>query len=148
MNTDKRHAFIKMITRADAVAAKEGMEREKPTDVNLRVSSHDINPRLCCWLGIHQLIYRGEQTRWGVGFGPRDCSDYQTGISIIPIHRLTEADRKWMLNAEYGGSGGKPIEGGLVVEEPDIEIGAGVSSKGEELPKSNPLYHPVRQNSP
>lgn len=34
-----------------------------------------------------------------------------------------------MLTAEYGGSGGQPIEGGLVVEEPDIEIGAGVSSK-------------------
>lgn len=69
------------------------------------------------------------QTRWGVGFGPRDCSDYATGISIIPIHKLTEADRKWMLTAEYGGSGGRPIEGGLCVEEPDIEIGAGVSSK-------------------
>ena len=35
-----------------------------------------------------------------------------------------------MLTAEYGGTGGKPIESGLVVEEPDIEIGAGVSSKG------------------
>lgn len=34
-----------------------------------------------------------------------------------------------MLTAEYGGSGGKPIESGMVVEEPDIEIGAGVSSK-------------------
>ena len=34
-----------------------------------------------------------------------------------------------MLTAEFGGSGGKPIEHGLVVEEPDIEIGAGVSSK-------------------
>lgn len=34
-----------------------------------------------------------------------------------------------MLTAEYGGSGGKPIEPGLVVEEPDIEIGQGVSSK-------------------
>lgn len=44
--------------------------------------------------------------------------------------RLTDADNKWMLTAEYGGSGGKPIETGLVVEEPDIEIGAGVSSKG------------------
>lgn len=39
-----------------------------------------------------------------------------------------------MLTAEYGGSGGKPIETGLVVEEPDIEIGAGVSSKGTSLP--------------
>lgn len=71
-----------------------------------------------------------EQTRWGVGFGPRDCSDYQTGISVIPIGRLTDADRKWLLSAEFGGTGGKPIEGQMVVEEPDIEIGAGVSSKG------------------
>jgi hypothetical protein len=38
-----------------------------------------------------------------------------------------------MLTAEYGGTGGKQIEGGLVVEEPDIEIGAGVSSKGMHL---------------
>jgi protein NRD1 len=34
-----------------------------------------------------------------------------------------------MLTAENGGSGGKPIESGMVVEEPDIEIGQGVSSK-------------------
>ena len=34
-----------------------------------------------------------------------------------------------MLTAEYGGSGGKAIEAGMVVEEPDIEIGQGVSSK-------------------
>ncbi|KAI0479074.1 hypothetical protein GGR56DRAFT_633355 [Xylariaceae sp. FL0804] len=99
VNKDKRHAFVKMITRRDAVAAKEAMESSQ---------------------------YR---TRWGVGFGPRDCSDYQTGISVIPISKLTEADRKWMLSAEYGGSGGRPIESGMVVEEPDIEIGAGVSSK-------------------
>ena len=69
------------------------------------------------------------QTRWGVGFGPRDCSDYSSGISVIPINKLTEADRKWMLTADFGGSGGRPIETGMVVEEPDIEIGAGVSSK-------------------
>ena len=34
-----------------------------------------------------------------------------------------------MLTAEYGGTGGKPIESRMVVEEPDIEIGAGVTSK-------------------
>ena len=78
------------------------------------------------------------QTRWGVGFGPRDCSDYQTGVSVIPIERLTEADRKWMVNAEYGGTGGRPIESGMVVEEPDIEIGAGVSSKGSSCTFSPP----------
>lgn len=99
VNKDKRHAFVKMITRKDAVAAKEAMENSQ---------------------------YR---TRWGVGFGPRDCSDYSSGISVIPINKLTEADRKWMLTAEWGGSGGQAIESGMVVEEPDIEIGAGVSSK-------------------
>lgn len=106
VNVDKRHAFVKMINRADAVRARDGMEQFKGGDMQLR-------------------------TRWGVGFGPRDCSDYQTGISIIPIDRLTDADRKWMLTADYGGTGGQAIEPGMVVEEPDIEIGAGVSSKGK-----------------
>lgn len=106
VNTDKRHAFVKMINRQDALKARDGMEQYKSGEMQLR-------------------------TRWGVGFGPRDCSDYQTGISIIPIDRLTDADRKWMLSAEYGGTGGRAIESGMVVEEPDIEIGAGVSSKGK-----------------
>ncbi|KFY10267.1 hypothetical protein V492_05096 [Pseudogymnoascus sp. VKM F-4246] len=104
VNKDKRHAFVKMVSRQDAINAKEAMEGSRNPDSSLR-------------------------TRWGVGFGPRDCSDYQTGVSIIPISKLTDADRKWMLSAEYGGSGGKPIESGMVVEEPDIEIGQGVSSK-------------------
>ncbi|KAL8776167.1 MAG: hypothetical protein Q9194_003320 [Teloschistes cf. exilis] len=104
VHLDKRHAFVKMISRQDAQKARDGMERYKSPDMQLR-------------------------TRWGVGFGPRECSDYSLGISIVPISKLTDADRKWMLGAEYGGSGGKPIESGMVVEEPDIEIGAGVSSK-------------------
>ena len=109
VNVDKRHAFIKMLTRKDAEKARVGMEDFRDGNSQLR-------------------------TKWGVGFGPRDCSDYQTGISIIPIERLTDADRKWMVTAEYGGTGGAPMEGGMVVEEPDIEIGAGVSSKGKRHP--------------
>ncbi|KAK5462806.1 hypothetical protein LTS15_002518 [Exophiala xenobiotica] len=104
VNIDKRHAFIKMINRRDAEAARHGMEEYKMGDAQLR-------------------------TKWGVGFGPRDCSDYATGVSVIPIERLTEADRKWLLTAEYGGTGGQQLEEFMVVEEPDIEIGAGVSSK-------------------
>ncbi|KAA8911342.1 NRD1 protein, partial [Sphaerosporella brunnea] len=104
VNQDKRHAFIKMLTREDAVKAKAGMETYRTDNMTLR-------------------------TRWGVGFGPRDCSDYQTGISVIPIERLTEADQRWMVSAEYGGTGGQPLQGGMCVEEPDIEIGQGVSSK-------------------
>ena len=104
VNVDKRHAFVKMINRKDALSARDGMEQYKTGEMQLR-------------------------TRWGVGFGPRDCSDYQSGVSVIPIDRLTDADRKWLVSAEYGGTGGEQITGGMVVEEPDIEIGAGVSSK-------------------
>lgn len=104
VNINKRHAFIKMISRQDAVSAREVIESFRSGEMQLR-------------------------TRWGVGFGPRDCSDYQTGISIIPIGRLTDADRKWLLTAEYGGTGGCPIQSGMVVEEPDIELSASISSK-------------------
>lgn len=110
-----------MLSRKDAVSAKDGTEDARNLDLPLRVSA--------LFPDASKLPLIVFQTRWGVGFGPRDCSDYSTGISIIPIHKLTEADRKWMLTAPYGGSGGRPIETGLCVEEPDIEIGAGVSSK-------------------
>lgn len=92
--------------------------------IPVKIAKREISP-------MQALLMLLPQTRWGVGFGPRDCSDYQTGISIIPIDRLTDADRKWMLTAEYGGTGGKEIEPGMIAEEPDIEIGAGVSSKGK-----------------
>ena len=115
-----------MVSRRDAVSAKEGMERYRGQDMQLRVSVNSLHISVAVTDPVLQ-------TRWGVGFGPRDCSDYASGVSVIPISKLTDADRKWMLTAEYGGTGGKPIEGGMVVEEPDIEIGAGVSSKGTLL---------------
>jgi protein NRD1 len=104
MNTEKRCAFLKMYTREGAINAREGMESFPFEDTTIR-------------------------TKYGVGFGPRDCSDYSSGISIVPISRLTDADRKWVVSAEYGGTGGRPLEAGMIIEEPDIEIGAGVSSK-------------------
>ena len=42
---------------------------------------------------------------------------------------MTDADHKWIVTAEYGGTGGRELEAGMTVEEPDIEIGQGVSSK-------------------
>lgn len=38
VNVDKRHAFVKMLTRADAMQAKDGMERYKSQEMQLRVS--------------------------------------------------------------------------------------------------------------
>ncbi|KAF3927141.1 hypothetical protein ABW20_dc0100112 [Dactylellina cionopaga] len=104
VNFEKRHAFIKMKARGDAVKAKEALET-------------------------HRLPHSVLRTRWGVGFGPRDCCDYATGVSEISLDRLTDADRRWLQTAEFGGIGDRPIESGLVLEEPDIEIGQGVSSK-------------------
>jgi hypothetical protein len=37
VNQDKRHAFIKMLTREDAVKAKAGMETYKTDNMTLRV---------------------------------------------------------------------------------------------------------------
>ena len=108
-----------MCSRAEALAARDSLQDIRDNDIFSKMRS----------------------VRWGVGFGPRDCSDYTTGVSIIPIDRLTDADNKWVLSAEYGGTGGKPLISGMVMEEPDIEIGAGVSSKGMLLYKSNPGIH-------
>ena len=130
-----------MITREEAVRAKDGMEHFKHSEMQLRVRT--FATLTLAFRGVI-LLTNISQTRWGVGFGPRDCSDYQTGISVIPVDRLTDADRKWMLTAEYGGSGGKQIEEGIAVEEPDIEIGAGVSSKGSSLL----LLHPPNTSYP
>jgi protein NRD1 len=101
----KKHAFVKMYTRRDSELIKEKFEELNRT-------------------GTHSL-----RARWGVGFGPRDCCHYESGVSVIPISRLTEADKRWILTAEYGGTGGAPLRDRISIEEPDIEIGAGVSSK-------------------
>ena len=42
VNKDKRHAFVKMLSRQDAVAAKQGTEDSRNLDVPLRVS-------ICVW---------------------------------------------------------------------------------------------------
>lgn len=38
VNVDKRHAFVKMLTRVDAKRARDGMEVFKSPDMQLRVS--------------------------------------------------------------------------------------------------------------
>ncbi|KKF93471.1 Rpb7-binding protein seb1 [Ceratocystis platani] len=90
VNKDKRHAFVKMLYRDMAARAMEKMKSPEYQHYGLR-------------------------TRWGVGFGPRDCSDYNTGISVIPINALTEADVKWMHTAKFGGCGDIEITSGIQI---------------------------------
>lgn len=105
IHKEGKHAFVKLYSRQEAEVTKDRCEEERSAG---------------------RLSLRA---RWGVGFGPRECCEYETGISIIPLSKLTEADKRWTVEAEYGGTGGLPLESGLCIEEPDIEIGAGVSSK-------------------
>ncbi|QLQ78779.1 hypothetical protein HG537_0B01280 [Torulaspora globosa] len=102
LNNARKHAFVKVYSRSEA------------ENVLLNFNKDGSSPL---------------RTRWGVGFGPRDCCDYQHGFSIIPLHRLTDADKKWCVHAQWGGTGGQPLQGGVVFEEPDIIVGEGVSSK-------------------
>jgi protein NRD1 len=103
MNSERKHAFVKAYSRKEAESVIDNYQQI--TAANLRV-------------------------RWGVGYGPRDCCDYIHGVSIVPIDRLTDADKRWVNSAEWGGIGlERPLVPNLVMEEPDIEIGEGVSSK-------------------
>ncbi|CCK70733.1 Nrd1 complex RNA-binding subunit KNAG_0F00640 [Huiozyma naganishii CBS 8797] len=120
LNNHRKHAFVKVYSRREAENALMNFNQDGSLPL---------------------------RTRWGVGFGPRDCCDYQHGYSIIPIHRLTDADRKWSVEAQWGGTGGQPLVAHMVYEEPDIIVGEGVSSKatsqkmptdsGRNAPKSN-----------
>ncbi|OBA24003.1 hypothetical protein METBIDRAFT_19831, partial [Metschnikowia bicuspidata var. bicuspidata NRRL YB-4993] len=102
LNSERKHAFVKVYSRKEAEQVIQSFNKDGSLPL---------------------------RTRWGVGFGPRDCCNYQHGISIIPIQRLTDADRQWVVSAQWGGTGGAPLESGIVIDEPDIEIGTGISSK-------------------
>jgi protein NRD1 len=64
-NRDKRHAFVKMTTRQHALAAKQGVEA--------------LQNR-----GDREVVQVARQTKWGVGFGPRECCDYK--VSLHPLN--------------------------------------------------------------
>ncbi|KAF9548825.1 hypothetical protein EC957_005498 [Mortierella hygrophila] len=97
INQAKFNAFIKMTDRTDAERCKAELG------------------------GTH---VQGDvmKVNWGCGFGPRDCFDYTTGTSVIPLERLTDTDRRWLANSVVGGFGpGEAIRGGVSVMEPNIE---------------------------
>lgn len=122
LNSERKHAFVKVYSR-----------REAEQVITLFNKDGSLPLR----------------TRWGVGFGPRDCCNYQHGISIIPISRLTDADKNWVVHAQWGGTGGQPLVSGVVIDEPDIEIGAGISSKSmsKKMPTNSARNGP-KSNKP
>ncbi|CAR23904.1 Protein NRD1 [Lachancea thermotolerans] len=132
LNSSRKHAFVKVYSRQEAENVLNNFNKDGSSPL---------------------------RTRWGVGFGPRDCCDYQHGYSVIPLHRLTDADKKWTTSAEWGGTGGQPLQPYMAFEEPDIVVGEGVSSKaisqkmptdsGRNGPKSGkPVRNPPFRQSP
>lgn len=122
LNSERKHAFVKVYSRREAEQVITSFNKDNSLPL---------------------------RTRWGVGFGPRDCCNYQHGISIIPILRLTDADRTWVVQAQWGGTGGQPLQSGMVIDEPDIEIGAGISSKAmsKKMPTNSARNGP-KSNKP
>lgn len=123
LNTGRKHAFVKVYSRQEAENVLANFNRDGSSPL---------------------------RTRWGVGFGPRDCCDYQHGFSIIPIHRLTDADKKWCVSAQWGGTAGQPLQAGIVFEEPDIVVGEGVSSKAisQKMPTDSGRNGPKSGKAP
>lgn len=54
VNKDKRHAFVKMITRKDAVAAKEAMENSQYR-VSRDVNAKHMTPQLTMATAVDQM---------------------------------------------------------------------------------------------
>ncbi|KAF9427656.1 hypothetical protein BGZ94_004457 [Podila epigama] len=97
VNQSKFNAFIKMADRGQAERCKAELDRTTVQGEVMKVG-------------------------WGCGFGPRDCFDYTTGTSLIPLERLTDTDRRWLSTSVVGGFGTQEmIRGGVVIYEPNIE---------------------------
>ncbi|CAJ0834997.1 12586_t:CDS:2, partial [Entrophospora sp. SA101] len=41
--------------------------------------------------------------------------------------KMKKLTKKWLVTSKQGGTGGRPVVGGVVVEEPDIVVGEGLS---------------------
>ncbi|KAK6458846.1 uncharacterized protein RJT20DRAFT_84872, partial [Scheffersomyces xylosifermentans] len=94
-NRERRHAIVKLHSRKDAEAVMNRFNGD-------------------CFL-------RQFAPRWIVGFGPREFSFEQYGVSIIPIERLSPLEMESAVTSLRGGTGGPPLQSGLVIEEPDLK---------------------------
>lgn len=95
LNGKKGHGFVKAYSRAEA---------ENIIKTFNILSAQDP----------HEL-----RVRWALGFGPRAYFNFDTGISTIPLYVVTDAEKEWARNSEWGGTNGKDMVSGMLFEEPD-----------------------------
>ncbi|KAJ3038630.1 hypothetical protein HDV00_000474 [Rhizophlyctis rosea] len=94
VNYPKFNAFVKLLTRAEA-----DLIREK----------------------FNKFMFKGSMLKmgWGCGYGPKEFFDYSTGETLFPLVRMTDSDKRHISATTRGGG---PIQGGTVVEEPDVNF--------------------------
>lgn len=121
VNVGKRNAFLKMTTRSSAEAVKENCHRASISSPN----------------GMSTLI----RINWACGYGPKEYFDFMTGVSTVPLNRLSKPEQTWMKTSYRGGG---PVVGGTTVEEPETEgfskkvlAKAGAIGYHKEPPSSN-----------
>lgn len=95
LNGKKGHGFVKAYSRAEA---------ENIIKTFNILSAQDP----------HEL-----RVRWALGFGPRAYFNFDTGISTIPLYVITDSEKDWARNSEWGGTNGKEMVSGMLFEEPD-----------------------------
>ncbi|OBA28659.1 hypothetical protein HANVADRAFT_60742 [Hanseniaspora valbyensis NRRL Y-1626] len=95
LSNKKGHGFVKAYSRAEA-------ENIIKTFNILASQDH------------HEL-----RVRWALGFGPRAYFNFDTGISTVPLYVVTDEEKEWAKNCEWGGTNGKEMVSGMLFEEPD-----------------------------
>ena len=129
----KHHAFVKMSSRRDAVAAKEGLDAKGGKALRGYMRSVSLlytHPR-------KTEVAKSPQTQWGIGFGARDYCDVATGVSVIPLDKLRSIDLKCLRDGGNGGTRGKPVVSKMVVVEPDFEPVMSISSMSQSRRSSS-----------
>lgn len=126
--------YIKVLSRTLVVDGISSQPQLRSLFMNfdrVQISTNFGNSRVVVKMGSHQDaikaregtalfgLYGVRSIQWGLGFSAHRYMDFSTGISTIPIGHLFEMERGMLLTANHGGSGGLPIQSGMVVEEPD-----------------------------
>lgn len=65
------------------------------------------------------------QLKWAAGFGNKQQFDFTVGESILRINEMKEQEKRWVQTTARGGG---PLETGMAMEEPDVQIGSKIDS--------------------
>lgn len=81
--------------------------------------------------------------------------DQSIGEMVVPIFRLTASDIQNIKTSEIGGTGGRALKSGDVIEEPNVKLGTGLGSRplsarldGKENKFDHRYEHAIARSKP